>query len=65
MTPTKKGKAMPHYQITAKREVWYDIPVEANSKEEAIQKMRNIDDTQDIEEYAYDWSAFDITVEEQ
>jgi hypothetical protein len=56
---------MTHYQITAKREVWYDIPVEANSKEEAIQKMRNIDDTQDIEEYAYDWSAFDITVEEQ
>lgn len=56
---------MTHYQITAKREVWYDIPIEANSKEEAIQKMRNIDDTQDIEEYAYDWSAFDITVEEQ
>ena len=56
---------MPHYQITAKREVWYDIPVEANSKEEAIEKMMIIEGTQDIEEYAYDWSAFDITVEEQ
>ena len=51
---------MTQYTILAKRETFYEFPIEADSEQEAIDKMRNIDDVADVEEYAYDFSAWVI-----
>lgn len=56
---------MTHYQFTAKREVWYDVPVEANSEKEAYEILMDICDNQDIEEYAYWWSALDAKLDDK
>jgi hypothetical protein len=48
------------YTIIAKRTVHYEIPVTANSEQEAIEEMNRREIAEDIEEYAYDWSAFEI-----
>jgi hypothetical protein len=52
------------YTILAKRETYYEFPIEADSEQEAIDKMRNIDDVADVDDYAYEYSALSIqTVE--
>jgi hypothetical protein len=52
---------MTQYTILAKRETFYEFPIEADSEQEAIDKMRNIDDVADVEEYAYNFSALVIS----
>lgn len=52
---------MPRYTIIAKREVFYEIPIQANSEQEALEEMNRIDISEDIEEYAYEWSPFLVT----
>ena len=51
---------MTTYRIIAKREIWYEFPIEANSKEEAIQEMNRIEFAEDAEEYAYDFYPLEI-----
>ena len=51
---------MPVYTIIAKREIYYDIPVTANSEEEAIEEMKRREIAEDIEEYAHNWLPLDI-----
>jgi hypothetical protein len=49
------------YTILAKRETYYEFPIEADSEQEAIDKMRNIDDVADVDDYAYDFSALVVS----
>ena len=57
---------MPLYRITATRETYYEIPIEADSEEQAIEEMNRIEIAEDIEEYAYDWYPLEITeIEEE
>jgi hypothetical protein len=52
---------MTNYTILAKRETYYEFPIEADSEQEAIDKMRNIDDVADVDDYAYDFSALVVS----
>ena len=52
---------MTQYTILAKRETFYEFPIEADSEQEAIDKMYNIDYVADVDEYAYDFSALVIS----
>lgn len=52
---------MTQYTILAKRETLYEFPIEADSEQEAIDRMHNIDDVADVEEYAYEFSALVIS----
>lgn len=52
---------MTKYTILAKRETYYEFPIEADSEQEAIDKMRNIDDVADVDDYAYDFSALVVS----
>jgi hypothetical protein len=52
---------MTNYIILAKRETYYEFPIEADSEQEAIDKMRNIDDVADVDDYAYDFSALVVS----
>ena len=52
---------MPLYTILATREIKFEFPIEADSEEEAIEKMKLIDISQDENEYAYEYSTFEIT----
>lgn len=52
---------MPTYTIIARRETYYEIPIEANSEQEAIDEMNRREIAEDIEEYAYDWFPLEIT----
>jgi hypothetical protein len=49
------------YTILAKRETYYEFPIEADSEQEAIDKMRNIDDVADVDDYAYEFSALVVS----
>ena len=51
---------MTTYRIIAKRETWYEFPIEANSEQEAIEKMNNIEIVAHSEEYAYDWFPLEV-----
>lgn len=53
---------MTMYKILAKRETLYEFEIEADSEDEAILIMDNIQTTEDVENYAYDW--YPIEVEE-
>jgi hypothetical protein len=52
---------MPHFTIFATRETKYEFPIEAENEADAIEKMELIDISQDVEEYAYEYSAFTVT----
>jgi hypothetical protein len=59
---------MPLYTILATREVKFEFPIEADNEAEALEKIKLIDTSQDENEYAYEYSAFqvtDIEVEEE
>lgn len=51
---------MPTYKILAKRETLYEFEIEANSEEEASLIMDNLQMTEDVENYAYDWYPLEI-----
>ena len=51
---------MPTYKILAQRITKYEFEIEAESKEEAIEEMKRIDEAEDSEEYAFEWQAFEI-----
>ena len=56
---------MPKYMINAIRETYYSFEIEANDVDEAIDKMRAIELTENVESYAYDWYPLEIdTVDE-
>jgi hypothetical protein len=52
---------MPLYTITATRETKFEFTIEADSEQEALDEMQRIDDTEDSDEYAYEYSAFEVT----
>lgn len=49
------------YRITARRETLYEFDIEANSEEEAIEEMNRKDLSEDVDEYAYEWSKLEVT----
>ncbi len=51
---------MTMYKILAKRETLYEFEIEANSEDEAILIMDNIQLTEDVENYAYDWYPIEV-----
>jgi hypothetical protein len=51
---------MPKYKILAKRETLYEFEVEAGSEEEAVLIMDDIQLTEDVENYAYDWYPIEV-----
>lgn len=57
---------MPTYTITATRETIYEFEIEAETMEEAEDQIRQIELTDEVENYAYDWYPLDITsIEEE
>jgi hypothetical protein len=57
---------MTKYVIIAKRETMYEFQVEADSENDAISQVEQIELTEDIENYAYDWFPLEIEdVEEE
>lgn len=57
---------MPTYTITATRETIYEFEIEAETMEEAEDQVRQIELTDEVENYAYDWYPLDITsIEEE
>jgi hypothetical protein len=52
---------MPLYDITAKRETFYQFEIEADSEAEAIEEMEAIQLTDEVETYAVDWYPLEIT----
>jgi len=52
---------MPLYTILATRATNFEFIIEANSEIEALEEMQRIDDFQDSDEYAYEYSAFEVT----
>jgi hypothetical protein len=51
---------MTKYVIIAKRETMYEFQVEADSENDAISQVEQIELTEDIENYAYDWFPLEI-----
>jgi hypothetical protein len=51
---------MTMYKILAKRETLYEFEIEADSEDEAILIMDNIQLTEDVENYAYDWYPIEV-----
>ena len=51
--------------INAIRETYYSFEIEADDVDQAIDKMRTIELTENVESYAYDWYPLEIdTVDE-
>ena len=46
---------MTKYMINAYREIYYSFEVEADNVDKAIEQMRTIELTENVEDYAYDW----------
>ena len=62
----QKGIQMPKYTIIAKRETFYEFDIEADTEEQAIEEMNQIEITKDIEVYAYDWFPLEVdSIEEK
>ena len=51
---------MPKYMINAYREIYYSFEVEADNVDNAIDEMRSIELTENVEAYAYDWYPLEI-----
>jgi hypothetical protein len=46
---------MPLFKIIAKREIFYEFVFDAENPETAVEMMSEIESSQEVEEYAYDW----------
>ena len=51
---------MPKYMINAYRETYYSFEVEADSVDSAIEQMKVIELTENVEDYAYDWYPLEV-----
>lgn len=51
---------MPKYMINAYREIYYSFEVEADNVDNAIEQMRTIELTENVEDYAYDWYPLEL-----
>jgi len=51
---------MPKYNINAYKEIYYSFEIEADNVDKAIEQMRTIELTEDIEDYAYDLYPLEI-----
>ena len=51
---------MTKYTINAYREIYYSFEVEADSADKAIEQMRAIELTENVEDYAYDWYPLEL-----
>ena len=51
---------MPKYTINAYRETYYSFEIEADDVDKAIEQMKTIELTDDVESYAYDWYPLEI-----
>ena len=51
---------MTKYMINAYREIYYSFEVEADNVDNAIDEMRSIELTENVEAYAYDWYPLEV-----
>ena len=51
---------MAKYTINAFRKIHYLFEVEANTLNEAIDEMNRIDVSENAEDFAFEWEAFDV-----
>jgi hypothetical protein len=51
---------MPKYKILASREVFYELEIEADSKEIAEELLREIALEGKLEKHAYDWAPPEV-----
>lgn len=51
---------MTKYTINAYREIYYSFEVEAEDVDKAIEQMRTIELTDNVETYAYDWYPLEV-----
>ena len=51
---------MPKYDVNTYREIYYAFEIEADNVDEAIEKMRVIENSDDIESYAYEIRPLEI-----
>ena len=51
---------MPKYMINAYREIYYSFEAEADNVDNAIEQMRSIELTENVEDYAYDWYPLEL-----
>ena len=51
---------MPKYDVNTYREIFYAFEIEADNVDEAIEKMRVIENSDDIESYAYEIRPLEI-----
>ena len=56
---------MPTYSIVAKKETMYEFDIEADSELEALEEMRRIENSDDLEQYAYQWSLLQVVETEE
>lgn len=57
---------MTKYKIMATRETYYEFEIEAETENQAIEIMENIEIQGDVENYAYDWYPLEVTeIEEE
>ena len=52
---------MTKYKIMATRETYYEFEIEADTQNQAIEIMENIETQGDVENYAYDWYPLEVT----
>lgn len=51
---------MPLYTIIAKRETLYEFNFVADNEDEAMSEVERIEITDEVEDYAYDWTSLKI-----
>ena len=51
---------MPKYDVNTYREIYYAFEIEADNVDEAIEKMRVIENSDEIESYAYERMPLEI-----
>jgi len=51
---------VPKYDVNTYREIFYAFEIEADNVDEAIEKMRVIENSDDIESYAYEIRPLEI-----
>ena len=52
---------MANYRIVATRETKFEFSIEADSEAEALEELQRIDDSEEPDEYAFEYSAFTVT----
>ena len=51
---------MPKYDVNTYREIFYAVEIEADNVDQAIEKMRIIEKSEEIESYAYEIRPLEI-----